>query len=117
MFFYSNSVLKALNHTSSSNLQIQKVLQKHHEIAYTNKILLCWLRSHVDITGNETADGKAKESIRSSMCTFEVPFNNFKPFINKYILSEWQKSRDTAGCNKRYAIIISLELTLQLFKI
>ena len=38
------------------------------------------------------------------MSTFEVPFNNFKPFINTHILSEWQKSWDTATFNKLHAI-------------
>ena len=35
IFSDSLSVLKALNHTSSRNTQIQKVLEKHHEIAKT----------------------------------------------------------------------------------
>ena len=104
IFSDSLSVLKALNHTSSRNSQIQKLLEKHHEITKRKEILFCWLPSHVDITGNETADRKAKESLKLNMSTFEVPFNNFKPFINTYILSEWQKSWDTAAFNKLHAI-------------
>ena len=68
------------------------------------KYSFCWLPSHVDITGNEAADRKAKESLKLNMSTFEVPSNNFKPFINTYILSEWQKSWDTAALNKLHAI-------------
>ena len=104
IFSDSLSVLKALNHTSSRNSQIQKLLEKHHEITKTKEILFCWLPSHVDITGNEAADRKAKESLKLNMSTFEVPFNNFQPFINTYILSEWQKSWDTAAFNKLHAI-------------
>ena len=100
IFSDSLSVFKALNHTSSRYSQIQKLLEKHHEITQRKEILFCWLPSHVDITGNEAADRKAKESLKLNMSTFEVPFNNFKPFINTYILSEWQKSWDTATFNK-----------------
>ena len=79
-------------------------MEKHHEITKSKEILICWLPSHVDITGNEAADRKAKESLKLNMSTFEVPFNNFKPLINTYILSEWQKSWDTATFNKLHAI-------------
>ena len=104
IFSDSLSVLKALNHTSSKNSQIQKLLEKHHKIANTKEILFCWLPSHVGIIGNEIADRKAKDSLHLNMSTFEIPFNSFKPLINKYILSEWQKSWDTATFNKRHAI-------------
>ena len=77
IFSDSLSVLKALNHTSSRNTQIQKVLEKHHEIAKTNEIIFCWLPSHINITGNETADRKAKEALNLNMSMFEIPFNNF----------------------------------------
>ena len=104
IFSDSLSVLKALNHTSSKNSQIQKLLEKHHKIANTKEILFCWLPSHVSIIGNEIADRKAKDSLHLNMSTFEIPFNSFKPLINKYILSEWQKSWDTATFNKLHAI-------------
>ena len=104
IFSGSLSVLKALNHTSSKNSQIQKLLEKHHNIAYTKEILFCWLPSHVGIIGNDIADRTAKDSLHLNMSTFEIPFNNFKPLINKYILSEWQKSWDTATFNKLHAI-------------
>ena len=97
-------MLKALNHTSSKNSQIQKLLEKHHKIANTKEMLFCWLPSHVDIIGNEIADRKAKDSLQLNMSIFEVPFNNFKHFINRYTLSEWQKSWDTVSFNKLHAI-------------
>ena len=47
---------------------------------------------------------KRKILLKLNMSKFEIPFNNFKPFINTYILSEWQKSWDTATFNKLHAI-------------
>ena len=43
-------------------------------------------------------------NLQLNMSTYEVLFKNFKPFINIYILSEWQKSWDTAAFNKVHAI-------------
>ena len=78
------SVFKSLKHTSPRNTQIQKVLEKHYEIAKTNEIIFCWLPSRINITSNETADRKAKEALNLNMSMFEIPFNNYKPFINKW---------------------------------
>ena len=79
-------------------------MEKHHEISNNKEILFFWLQSHVDIIGKETAESKAKECLKLNMPTFKVPFNNFKRFSNKYILSEWQKSWDTAAFNNLHDI-------------
>ena len=63
-----------------------------------------WIPGHVNITGNETADRKAKEFLKLSTSMFEMLSNNFKPFINNYVLSQWQASWDTAVFNKLHAI-------------
>ena len=46
IFSDSLSVLKSLNHTSSKNPKIQNMIEKHHELSKTKKILFCWLPSH-----------------------------------------------------------------------
>ena len=104
IFSDSLSVLKALNHTSSKNHQIQKIIEKIHEISKSKEIILCWLPSHIGISGNESADRKAKESLSQIPSDFKIPFNNFKPFISKYILSKWQTSWNGAVFNKLHAI-------------
>ena len=82
IFSDSLSVLKALNHTSSKNPQNQKLLEKCHEIA------LCWIPSHIGIQGNEKVYKQAKTSLSLEPTSFKIPFSNFKPSINKYILEE-----------------------------
>ena len=57
------SVLQALNHTSSKNPQIQKLLIKHHTISELKTIIYCWVPSHIGIYGNEKVDKNAKESL------------------------------------------------------
>ena len=42
-----------MNHTSSKNPQIQKLLEKCHELLAYKEIALCWIPSHIGIQGNE----------------------------------------------------------------
>ena len=40
-------VLKAMNHTSSRNPEIQKLLEKCHKLLTNKEIILCWIHSHI----------------------------------------------------------------------
>ena len=84
----SLSVLKAMNNTSSKNPQIQKLLEKCHELLAKEEIVLFWIPSHIGILGNEMVDQQAKTSFLLEPTSFKIPFSNFKPSINKYILEE-----------------------------
>ena len=43
---------------------------------------------------------QAKTSLSLEPTSFKIPFSNFKPSINKYILDQWQTSRnDSIGNN------------------
>ena len=52
-----------MNHTSSKNPQIQKLLEKCHELLAYKEIVLCWIPSHIGIQGNEIVDQQAKASL------------------------------------------------------
>ena len=64
----------------------------------------CWLPSHVGIRGNEAADVKAKDSLDLHTSNLKLLCTDFKPFINRYILSKWQRSWDRATFNKLHEI-------------
>ena len=100
IFSDSLSVLQALNHTSSKNSQIQHLLLKHHEISSSKTVIYCWIPSNIGIYGNEKVDKNAKESLNLDQTDFKIPFNNFKPFINKYIFNKWQSSWNETCFNK-----------------
>ena len=85
IFSDSLSVLKAMNHTSSKNPQIQKLLEKCLELLAFKEIVLCWIPIHIGIQGNEMVDKQAKTSLSLEPTSFKIPFSNFKPYINKYI--------------------------------
>ena len=104
IFSDSLFVLKAMNHTSSENPQIQKLLEKCHELLAYKEIVLCWIPSHVGIQGNEMVDNQAKTSLSLEPTSFKTPFSNFKPSINKYILEEWQTSWNNSIGNKFHYI-------------
>ena len=100
IFSDSLSVVKAMNHTSSKNPQIQKLLEKCHELLADKEIALCWIPSHIGIQGNEMVDKQAKTSLSLEPTSSKIPFSNFKPSINKYILEEWQTSWNNSIGNK-----------------
>ena len=100
IFSDSLSVLQALNHTSSKNSQIQHLLLKHHEISSSKTVIYCWIPSHIGIYGNEKVDKNAKESLKLEVTDFKIPFNNFKPFINKYVCDKWQTLWNETPFNK-----------------
>ena len=83
IFNDSLSVLKVMNHTSSNNHQIQKLLEKCHQLLANKEIVLCWIPSHIGILGNEIVDQQAKTSLSLEPTSFEIPFSNFKPSNNK----------------------------------
>ena len=68
-------------------------------LAY-KEIVLCWIPSHIGIQGNEMVDKQAKTSLSLEPTSFKIPFPNFKPSINKYILEEWQTSWNNSIGNK-----------------
>ena len=82
-----------MNHTSSKNPQIQKLLEKCHELLANKEIVLCWIPSHIGIEGNERVDQQAKASLSLELTFFKIQFSNYKPSINKYILqTSWNNS-------------------------
>ena len=60
----------------------------------------CWIPSHIGIQGNEMVDKQAKTSLSLEPTSFKIPFSNFKPSINKYILDQWQTSWNNSIGNK-----------------
>ena len=67
-------VLKAMKHTSSKNPQIQKLLEKCHELLAFKEIVLCWIPSHIGNQGNEMVDKQAKTSLHKNQLLLKFDF-------------------------------------------
>ena len=52
-----------MNHASSTNPQIQKNLEKCHNLLVNNEIDLCWIPSHIGIPENEKACLQAQATL------------------------------------------------------
>ena len=100
IFSDSISVLKAINHISSKNQQIQKKLEKCHELLANKEVVLCWIPSHKCIPWDEIVDQQAKISLSLEPTSFKITFSNFKPSINKYVLDQWETSWNNNIGNK-----------------
>lgn len=98
IFTDSLSVLQAINNRNQIRSPIIRLIQ--NELTYTNKhITLCWIPSHVGITGNEFADKAARDS---NLCpinnSYKIPpkdiTNYFKLTITQTWQSDWTNMRD-----------------------
>ena len=61
-----STTTEAMSHTSSKNPQIQKLLEKCHELLVNKEIVLCWIPSHIGILGNEIVESKNIAIIRTN---------------------------------------------------
>ena len=93
-----------MNHTRSKIPQIQKLLETFHELLANKEIVLCLILSNIGIMRNEMVFQQAKTSLSLGPTSFKIPFSNFKPSFNKYILEEWQTSWNNNTGNNQFEI-------------
>ena len=108
IFSDSLSVLQSLHNRHIENPLLLDVLLKHNELTELNRIVFCWLPSHVGIKGNEKADIAAKSALTLNISDLKIPFTDFKPSINTFVHNKWQMSWNAAVFNKLHSIKPSL---------
>ena len=87
IFSDSQSVLQSINNSKIDNSVIQDIILRLHNMSH--KHYFCWLPSHVGIKGNEEADKAAKSALSVQPSNLKLPYTDFKPAINKYLLNKW----------------------------
>ena len=103
IFSDSLSVLQSINNSKIDNSIIQDIILRLHNMSHKH-IIFCWLPSHVGIRGNEKADKAAKSALSLQPSNLKLPYTDFKPAINKYLLNKWQLVWNTAVDNKLHSI-------------
>ena len=105
-FIYSDSksVLQVLQSKNSSTPLITRLLDKMNSLSKNNSIILTWLPSHIGIQGNERSEQSCKKALQTHISNTKIPYTDFKPLINKFIIKKWQKSWDDQTQNKLHHI-------------
>ena len=68
------------------------------------KIILCWIPSHIGVTGNERADSAAKSTLDLSPKVISIPYTDLKPIISKFLHKKWQQQWDMNIQNELFQI-------------
>ncbi|GBL78441.1 hypothetical protein AVEN_42937-1 [Araneus ventricosus] len=98
------SVLQALSslHRHSHPLAFS-ILDLHGRLVCKGfSILLCWVPSHVGISGNEIADIAAKNA--SAVLDNSTPLKDFKHYIKLVLHSRWENRWNSQSMNKLHSI-------------
>ena len=104
IFSDSLSVLLSLRNRKQDNPLIIKLLNKHDSISNSKTIVYCWIPSHIGISGNEKADSAAKSALSQNIEHIKIPYTDYKPAVNKFILNKWQQRWNENEYNKLFSI-------------
>ena len=80
------------------------------------KIILCWIPSHIGVSGNERADSAAKSAKDQSPEILSILYTDLKPTISKFLHTKWQQRRDMNIHNKLFQIQPTLGECRQAFR-
>ena len=98
----SMSSLLALRSFNPSDSLVRDIIARLTSLDWEGKsIQLCWIPSHVGITGNELADAAARRAA-SAPCTHRLPLpaRDFSPAVSLFVHSQWQQEWDSQQNNK-----------------
>ena len=91
IFTDSLSSLAALSSSKIDHPLVLNLFEKYSRLIQQDKsVVLAWIPSHVGIKGNDKADALAKEALNLHVSNIKIPYTDFKPNINKYIINKWQ---------------------------
>jgi len=75
--------------------------------------ILCWIPGHVEIPGNERADGVAKSALSLPISTVKISVMDFLPRAKLLMRREWQEIWNCCDGSKLHAINPTVGVTKQ----
>jgi len=84
---------------------VQNIIKDYIHLANSGKtIILCWIPSHVNIRGNESADIAAKSALSLPVTNMKLPARELLPCVSNFCLHEWQEIWYCCEGNKLHSI-------------
>ena len=96
------SVLTSLRNKKLENPLIVKLLIRLDSMSSHKEVIMCWIPSHIGVSGNERADLAAKSALDLSPDNISIP--DLKPQINKFFFTKWQQCWNNNISNKLFQI-------------
>ena len=86
------SVLTSLRNKKQENPLIVKLLSRLDSVSSHKEIIMCWIPSHIGVSGNERPDLANKSALDLSPDNISIPYTDLIPQINKLFLTKWQQT-------------------------
>jgi ribonuclease HI len=101
----SKSALQALTNKRVEIPLVKDIVLTLATMDDSKELIFCWIPSHVNIKGNETADSFAKKALNQNITNYVVPYTDFRKCINDFINYNWQTQWNACQNNKLHAIL------------
>ena len=89
VFSDSLSALQAIKNFDVDNHLVMHIVGEHSRLQESGKhVGLCWIPSHIGITGNEKADAAAKVALSQQITYSKLPAMDLYPSISQNCISE-----------------------------
>ena len=106
----SLSALQAIDNNKFDHPLLVEIRTQHYILLEMGKdIIFAWVPSHVGIRGNRLADQAANTAREGKTKSKTTAFADFKPAVNKYVHTLWQKSWDEETGNKLHKIVKKID--------
>ena len=84
---------------------VQRIIKDYSILSKSGKtIVLCWIPSHVGISGNEKSDTAAKSALSLRVTPMKIPAADLLPRVTMLISENWQQFWNSCTGNKLQAI-------------